>query len=135
MATEPSEDSSLEPPKSPLAYSPSNQPVTPPPFRNGRLSKLGTAASEGPASANTLSKGLPHRDNGDEGDDEEDDKDGQDDQDDDDEAQDDEPKLKYHRLTSNLASVYRNGDATSCFVAGADKMVYITCLAWLFSTP
>jgi hypothetical protein len=35
----------------------------------------------------------------------------------------DEPKLKYHRLTGSLSSVYRNGDATSSFLASGDKMV------------
>jgi hypothetical protein len=35
----------------------------------------------------------------------------------------DEPKLKYHRLTGSLSSVYRNGDATSCFLVSGDKMV------------
>jgi hypothetical protein len=46
--------------------------------------------------------------------------------DDDDEADDDhedEPKLKYHRLTGNLSSVYRGGDATSSFIISGDKMI------------
>lgn len=34
-----------------------------------------------------------------------------------------EPKLKYTRLTSNLAPVYRNGDATSSSMVAGDKMV------------
>ncbi|PBP17350.1 WD domain-containing protein, partial [Diplocarpon rosae] len=34
-----------------------------------------------------------------------------------------EPKLKYARLTSHLASVYRNGDATSSFMVAGDKMI------------
>ncbi|KAK5014476.1 hypothetical protein LTR16_003228, partial [Cryomyces antarcticus] len=38
------------------------------------------------------------------------------------EDEDDEPKLKYTRLTGSLGSVYRNGDATSSFVVGGDKM-------------
>ncbi|KAK6582499.1 hypothetical protein PZA11_004907 [Diplocarpon coronariae] len=33
-----------------------------------------------------------------------------------------EPKLKYARLTSHLAPVYRNGDATSSFMVAGDKM-------------
>lgn len=37
--------------------------------------------------------------------------------------EEDEPKLKYARLTSHLAPIYRNGDATSCFMVGGDKMV------------
>ena len=46
--------------------------------------------------------------------------DGDEDEQDEDE---DEPKLKYHRLTGSLSSVYRNGDATSCFLVSGDKMV------------
>lgn len=46
---------------------------------------------------------------------EEDDSDGDD--------ADDEPKLKYTRLTSSLGPVYRNGDATSTFMVAGDKMV------------
>ena len=40
-----------------------------------------------------------------------------------DEGEEDEPKLKYARLTSYLAPVYRNGDATSVFLVAGDKMV------------
>jgi hypothetical protein len=36
---------------------------------------------------------------------------------------DEEPKLKYHRLTDNLNSVYRSGDATSSFLVSGDKMI------------
>jgi len=39
------------------------------------------------------------------------------------EEEDDEPNLKYARLTSHLGPVYRNGDATSAFLAAGDKMV------------
>lgn len=54
---------------------------------------------------------------------EEDDEDDDEDEEDDDDEEDEEPRLKYVRLTQNLGSVYRNGDATSaCLVAG-DKMV------------
>jgi hypothetical protein len=47
-------------------------------------------------------------------------------QDSDEDEEDDveeEPKLKYSRLTSNLGPVYRNGDATSTFMVAGDKMV------------
>lgn len=37
--------------------------------------------------------------------------------------EDEEPRLKYTYLTKHLGSVYRNGDATSCFVSAGDKMV------------
>lgn len=43
-------------------------------------------------------------------------------------GEDEEPKLKYARLTSYLGPVYRNGDATSTFLVAGDKMV---CLARL----
>ncbi|KAL5408660.1 hypothetical protein PMIN03_006427 [Paraphaeosphaeria minitans] len=46
----------------------------------------------------------------------------EDDDEDEDEA-DEEPKLKYTRLTSSLAPVYRNGDATSTFLVAGDKMI------------
>ena len=42
---------------------------------------------------------------------------------DEDEEDDDEPHLKYAHLTKHLCAVYRNGDATSSFLAAADKMV------------
>jgi hypothetical protein len=41
----------------------------------------------------------------------------------DDDGEEDEPKLKYARLTSHLGPVYRNGDATSTFLVAGDKMV------------
>jgi hypothetical protein len=44
--------------------------------------------------------------------------------DDDDEGEDEEPKLKYSRLTSSLLPLYRNGDATSSFMVAGDKMVW-----------
>ena len=43
--------------------------------------------------------------------------------DDEDDGEDEEPKLKYTRLTSSLGPVYRNGDATSTFMVANDKMV------------
>jgi hypothetical protein len=39
------------------------------------------------------------------------------------EGYEEEPKLKYARLTSHLAPVYRNGDMTSVFLVMGDKMV------------
>ncbi|KAJ9647000.1 Vacuolar protein sorting-associated protein 41 [Coniosporium tulheliwenetii] len=50
---------------------------------------------------------------------------GDEDNEDEDEEEDeeDEPKLKYTRLTGNLASVYRGGDATSAFMVAGDKMI------------
>lgn len=47
------------------------------------------------------------------------------DDDDDDDDADEEPKLKYSRLTSSLGPVYRNGDATSSFFVAGDKMVWL----------
>ena|SRR5579862_9514151 len=49
----------------------------------------------------------------------------EDDEDDEDDGveDDEEPRLKYVRLTGNLGSVYRNGDATSSILVAGDKMV------------
>ncbi|EHK99622.1 putative Vacuolar protein sorting-associated protein 41 like protein [Glarea lozoyensis 74030] len=44
------------------------------------------------------------------------------DEDTEDDEEEEEPKLKYARLTSYLAPVYRNGDATSIFLVAGDKM-------------
>lgn len=41
----------------------------------------------------------------------------------DNEEEEDEPRLKYTKLTGSLSSVYRNGDASSTFMVGGDKMV------------
>ncbi|KAL8710454.1 MAG: hypothetical protein Q9220_004886 [cf. Caloplaca sp. 1 TL-2023] len=38
------------------------------------------------------------------------------------EEEDEEPRLKYASLTKHVKSVYRNGDATSAFMVGGDKM-------------
>ena len=51
------------------------------------------------------------------------DSDSDEDGDEDGDEADEEPKLKYTRLTSSLAPVYRNGDATSTFLVAGDKMV------------
>jgi hypothetical protein len=40
-----------------------------------------------------------------------------------DEEDDEEPRLKYTRLTKSLAGVYRNGDAVSTSVVFGDRMV------------
>lgn len=42
---------------------------------------------------------------------------------DEEDEEDEEPQLKYAYLTKHLGSVYRNGDATSCFLSAGDKMV------------
>jgi hypothetical protein len=41
----------------------------------------------------------------------------------DEEDDDEEPRLKYTKLTQYLKPLYRNGDATSSFLAAGDKMV------------
>lgn len=48
------------------------------------------------------------------------------DEDESEDEEEEEPRLKYAPLTRNLSSLYRNGDASSAFVVGGDKMV---CLA------
>lgn len=54
--------------------------------------------------------------------------DDEDETDEEDEEEDEEPRLKYARLTQNLNAVYRNGDATSAFIVGGDKMVRFNCM-------
>lgn len=49
-------------------------------------------------------------------------------EDDEEEEEDREPNLKYTRLTSSVASLYRNGDSTSAFTVTGDKMVCISIL-------
>ena len=39
------------------------------------------------------------------------------------EEEEEEPRLKFATLTKSQAPVYRNGDATSSFLVGGDKMV------------
>ncbi|KAL1964068.1 hypothetical protein VTN77DRAFT_7486 [Rasamsonia byssochlamydoides] len=59
-------------------------------------------------------------------DDDDDDDDGEDDEEsdeDEEEEEDEEPRLKYAYLTRHLPSLYRNGDATSAFLTGGDKMI------------
>lgn len=68
-----------------------------------------------------------HDDNGRTNDGDDDDDDGdydeESDEDEDEEEEDEEPRLKYAYVTRYLSSLYRNGDATSAFLAGGDKMV------------
>jgi hypothetical protein len=47
-----------------------------------------------------------------------------DEEEEDDEGQDEEPKLKYSRLTGSLGAVYRAGDSSSAFLVAGDKMVW-----------
>lgn len=55
---------------------------------------------------------------------EDDDDEEEDDEDEEDEdEEDEEPRLNYARITQNIASVYRNGDATSAFLVAGDKLV------------
>ena len=42
--------------------------------------------------------------------------------------EEEEPKLKYVRLTSSMGNVYRNGDATSTAIVVGDKMVHMQSL-------
>ncbi|KFY10333.1 hypothetical protein V491_07700, partial [Pseudogymnoascus sp. VKM F-3775] len=44
------------------------------------------------------------------------------DEEDDEEDEEDEPKLKNARMTGYMTQLYRNGDATSCFLVAGDKM-------------
>lgn len=51
-------------------------------------------------------------------------------EDEDEEGAEEEPKLKYTRMTEVLGGVYRNGDATSAFVVAGDKMVWISFISY-----
>ena len=42
---------------------------------------------------------------------------------DEEDEEEEEPRLEYTSMTKKLTAVYRNGDATSCSIAGGDKMV------------
>lgn len=55
---------------------------------------------------------------------EEDDGEDEEEEEDEDEEEEEEPRLKYACLTRHLPSLYRNGDATSAFIVGGDKMVF-----------
>ena len=63
-------------------------------------------------------KGI--RSDGDDEGDEEAEEEGEDDE----EEEEEEPRLKYAYMTKHLGAVYRNGDATSSFLAAGDKMVW-----------
>ncbi|KAL8965682.1 MAG: hypothetical protein Q9183_003734 [Haloplaca sp. 2 TL-2023] len=49
--------------------------------------------------------------------------DDEDDEEEEEEEEEEEPRLKYAALTKHMKPVYRNGDATSAFIVGGDKMV------------
>lgn len=55
--------------------------------------------------------------------DEDEDEDDDDDDEEEEEDEDEEPRFKYARLTQNMSGLYRNGDATSAFIVGGNKMV------------
>jgi len=46
-----------------------------------------------------------------------------DEEDEEEEDEEKEPNLKYTRLTSSVASLYRSGDSSSAFAVTGDKMV------------
>jgi hypothetical protein len=86
-----------------------------------RQQKYEVDASTAPSSHGA--KSTNHDGKGDEQN-EEDQEDDEEDEDEDEE--DEEPRLKYASLTKNLSLLYRNGDASSSFLAGGDKMVRST---------
>jgi hypothetical protein len=80
--------------------------------------------------AGNTSDGGDEDESEEEGDEEDSEADSEEEEDDDDEEDDDEeddedeePRFKYSRLTEDLGSCYRNGDATSSFLVAGDKMV------------
>ncbi|KAI5305507.1 hypothetical protein KEM56_004242 [Ascosphaera pollenicola] len=68
--------------------------------------------------------GVPviEKDDGDDGE-EEDEEEEEESDDDEDEDEDEEPWFKSQSVSRELRSIYRNGDAASCFVTSGDKMV------------
>jgi hypothetical protein len=84
-----------------------------------------TAVTNAPSTP--IKQTAPPAQEGSDGEEGDGDGDGDDDDDDDEDADDDgpndEPKLKYTRLTSSLGAVYRSGDSTSSFMVAGDKMV------------
>lgn len=83
-------------------------------------------AKEGDNHGEKVGDEVEEEEGDDENDDEEEEDDAEDEEDEDEEEdddEDDEPRLKYARLTPQLNSVYRNGDATSTFLVAGDKMV------------
>ncbi|KAL8951405.1 MAG: hypothetical protein Q9222_002626 [Ikaeria aurantiellina] len=71
------------------------------------------AEDEATSKANKGRKELRPNDQQSEGEEEEEEED----------EEDEEPRLKYASLTKHVKGVYRNGDATSAFMVGGDKMV------------
>jgi hypothetical protein len=107
-----------------------------PPTKTGaslsRPTTAGTASSGGAPGPSAADKGKgalggdaakKADSSGEEDDDDASDDDDSDDESDDSDDDDDEPRLKYARLTGNIGSVYRNGDATSAFLVSGDKMI------------
>ena len=104
------------------------------------VNAVNSAAAEDPSSSNPSKYiGVGARDCSDQVDDEDDDQEDDDEgEEEDDEDDDEEPRLKYARLTSNIAPVYRNGDATSIFLVSGDKMIIGThsgIVVWSFPCP
>ncbi|KMU79652.1 VPS41 protein [Coccidioides immitis RMSCC 3703] len=56
-------------------------------------------------------------------DDDEEEEEEEDEEESDGEDEDEEPRLKYVSFTKSISPVYRNGDATSSFLVGGDKMI------------
>ncbi|KAF2399914.1 hypothetical protein EJ06DRAFT_530695 [Trichodelitschia bisporula] len=83
-----------------------DEPRTPPPKPSREVP---SATSVTPTSTSTVTPAAPSQ--------------TADDTTDDGETEDEEPKLKYMRLTASLGSVYRGGDMTSAFLVAGDKMI------------
>lgn len=92
--------------------------------------KADTVAGEDSTEADD-NKSLGDEDEEDEEEEEEDDEEDDNDEEEEDEEdeEDEEPRLNYVRMTQNVASVYRNGDATSTFLVAGDKLVRLSFLA------
>ncbi|KAF2664219.1 hypothetical protein BT63DRAFT_379220 [Microthyrium microscopicum] len=115
MATEPHDDTPEESPRSPTRPTPSSPPITPSRTTTGGSKPIESSKKE--VSETPRNHAPEDEDVSLEGEDEDDDSAEEND------SADEEPRLKYHRLTGKLSSVYRNGDATSSFLVGGDKMI------------
>lgn len=118
MASDAPDDPNGDPPTTPTAQRSSGTDSTPlagaNKGRNGS-DKRETREEDGNGAVQTP-KATDNSEDEDEEDDEEEEEDDNGDS-------DDEPKLKYQRLTASLSTLYRNGDASSCFFVGGDKIV------------
>ncbi|KAI5290804.1 Vacuolar protein sorting-associated protein 41, partial [Ascosphaera aggregata] len=91
--------------------------LTPTATRHGKSQSDRALSAEAPVSG-----GEHEHEDGDNSDDD----DGDGSEDEDSEEEDEEPWFKYHSVSKDIRSIYRNGDAASCLVTSGDKMHVIS---------